>query len=139
MSVQVEVTKALINVLRNDAALTALLSTYAGGSGVFYHVPQNFNSYPYVVVYDIDLSSDNNDATLAFDGVVNIHSWSDDRDISTVGNVMQAVYNALNRIDFVMNGYSLINIVQENEVVLRDQDGITLHGVQRLRIILETN
>ena len=139
MSVQVEVTKALINVLRNDAALTALLSTYAGGSGVFYHVPQNFNSYPYVVVYDIDLSSDNNDATLAFNGVVNIHSWSDDRDISTVGNVMQAVYNALNRIDFVMNGYSLINIVQENEVVLRDQDGITLHGVQRLRIILETN
>ena len=139
MSVQVEVTKALINVLRNDAALTALLSTYAGGSGVFYHVPQNFNSYPYVVVYDIDLSSDNNDATLAFNGVVNIHSWSDDRDISTVGNVMQAVYNALHRIDFSMNGYSLIDIMQQNEIVLRDPDGITLHGVQRLRIILQPN
>ena len=139
MSTQVEITKALINILRNDAPLTALLSTYAGASGVFYHVPQNFNAYPYVVVYDIDLSNDDNDATLAFDGVINIHTWTDDRNISTVGNIMQAVYNALNRIDFAMNGYSLIDLTQENETVLRDPDGITLHGVQRLRIILQAD
>jgi hypothetical protein len=137
MSTQVEITKALINILRNDAPLTALLATYAGVSGVFYHVPQNFNAYPYVVVYDIDLDSDDNDNTLAFDGVINIHSWTDNRDISTVGNVMQAVYNALHRVEFLMTGYALIDIMQQNEIVLRDPDGITLHGVQRLRIILQ--
>jgi hypothetical protein len=52
---------------------------------------------------------------------------------------MQAVYNALQRVEFLMTGYALIDLTQQNEVVLRDPDGITLHGVQRLRIILQAN
>jgi hypothetical protein len=139
MSTQIEITKAIINILKNDAPLTALIATFSGSSAVFYHVPQSFDSYPYLIIQDIDLDNDDNDATLAFDGVINIHTWSDDRDISEVGNVMQAVYNALHRVEFLMTGYALIDLTQQNEVVLRDPDGITLHGVQRLRIILQAN
>jgi hypothetical protein len=139
MSTQIEITKAIINILKNDAPLTALITTFSGSSAVFYHVPQSFDAYPYVVIQDIDLDNDDNDATLAFDGVINIHTWSDNRDISEVGNVMQAVYNALQRVEFLMTGYALIDLTQQNEVVLRDPDGITLHGVQRLRIILQAN
>lgn len=134
---QVAITKAIIGELRGNTALTSLLVDYVGADGVFYHVPQNFNAYPYVVVYDIDLNSDNNDVTLAFDGVINIHTWSDKRDISVIGDIMKEVYNTLNRADFSIDGYVLIDIMQENEIVLRDPDGITLHGVQRFRIILQ--
>ena len=134
---QVAITKAIIGELRGNTALTSLLVDYVGADGVFYHVPQNFNAYPYVVVYDIDLNSDNNDVTLAFDGVINIHTWSDKRDISVIGDIMKEVYNTLNRADFSIDDYVLIDIMQENEIVLRDPDGITLHGVQRFRIILQ--
>ena len=134
---QVAITKAIIGELRGNTALTSLLVDYVGADGVFYHVPQNFNAYPYVVVYDIDLDSDNNDVTLAFDGVINIHTWSDKRDISVIGDIMKEVYNTLNRADFSIDDYVLIDIMQENEIVLRDPDGITLHGVQRFRIILQ--
>ena len=134
---QVAITKAIIGELRANTALTTMLVDYAGADGVFYHVPQNFNAYPYVVVYDIDLDSDNSDLTLAFDGVINIHSWSDKRDISVIGDIMKEVYNSLNRAEFTIDGYVLIDIMQENEIVLRDPDGITLHGVQRFRIILQ--
>jgi hypothetical protein len=134
---QVAITKAIIGELRANTALTTMLVDYAGADGVFYHVPQNFNAYPYVVVYDIDLDSDNNDSTLAFDGVINIHTWSDKRDISVIGDIMKEVYNSLNRAEFIIDGYCLIDITQENEIVLRDPDGITLHGVQRFRIILQ--
>jgi len=50
---------------------------------------------------------------------------------------MKEVYNSLNRAEFIIDGYILIDIMQENETVLRDPDGITLHGVQRFRIILQ--
>jgi len=134
---QVAITKAITGELRANTALTNMLVDYAGADGIFYHVPQNFNAYPYVVVYDIDLNSDNSDLTLAFDGVINIHSWSDKRDVSVIGDIMKEVYNSLNRADFIIDGYLLIDIMQENEIVLRDPDGITLHGVQRFRIILQ--
>lgn len=134
---QVAITKAIIGELRANTTLTTMLVDYVGADGVFYHVPQNFDAYPYVVVHDIDLDSDNSDGTLAYDGVINIHTWSDKRDISVIGDIMKEVYNTLNRAEFLIDGYLLIDIMQQNEIVLRDPDGITLHGVQRFRIILQ--
>jgi hypothetical protein len=139
MSVQVEITKAIIGALRADSALVALLADYTGTDGVFYHVPQGFDAYPYVVLYDIDLDNDDNSAGFRFNGVINIHSWSDNRDISEIGSVMKAVYDTLHHDEFTMVGYTLVEIHQENEIVLRDPDGITLHGVQRFRIMLQTD
>jgi hypothetical protein len=139
MSAQVEITKAIIGALRADAALVALLADYTGTGGVFSHVPQDFDAYPYVVLYDIDLDNADNGAGNRFDGVINIHSWSDNRDITEIGNVMKAVYDVLHHDEFSMTGYTLVEINQQNQIILRDPDGITLHGVQRFAIMIQTN
>ena len=139
MSEQVQTVVAIIAALKADATLAALLTTYAASPAVFTHVPQDLESYPYVVLFDSGLSDDSNDCNLGFDGVLNIHSWTDQRDMAVIGNIQKAVYDVLNHAELSMTGYSLVELHQEFSTILRDPDGITLHGVQRYRIILQTN
>lgn len=139
MSSQVQVTIAIIAALKADVALTNLLTTYAASPAVFTHVPQDLQEYPYVALFDTELNGDDNDCRLGFDGVLNIHSWSDKRDMAVIGDIQKAIYDALHHAELTMTGYSLIELAQEFSTILRDPDGITLHGVQRYRIILQTN
>lgn len=139
MSSQVQTVIAIIAALKADTALTALLTSYASSPAVFTHVPQDLELYPYVVLFDVGLDADDNDCRLGFDGVINIHSWSDERDMAVIGNIQKAIYDALHHAELTMAGYSMVELAQEFSTILRDPDGITLHGVQRYKIILQTN
>ena len=139
MSEQVQTAIAIIAALKGDATLTALLTAYAASPAVFTHVPQDLETYPYVVLFDSGLDDDSNDCNLGFDGVLNIHSWTDQRDIAVIGNIQKAIYDVLHHAELAMTGYEMIELHQEFSTILRDPDGITLHGVQRYRILLKTN
>ena len=139
MSEQVQTAIAIIAALKADAPLTALLTTYAATPAVFTHVPQDLSTYPYVVLFEAGLDGDDNDCFLGFDGTLNIHSWTDQRDMAVIGNIQKAIYDVLHHAELTMTGYQLIELHQEFSTILRDPDGITLHGVQRYRIILQTN
>ena len=139
MSEQVQTAIAIIAALKADAPLAALLTTYAASPAVFTHVPQDLPTYPYVVLFEAGLDGDDNDCFLGFDGTLNIHSWTDQRDMAVIGNIQKAVYDVLHHAELAMTGYELVELHQEFSTILRDPDGITLHGVQRYRIILQTN
>ena len=139
MSEQVQTAIAIIAALKADAPLTALLTTYAASPAVFTHVPQDLSTYPYVVLFEAGLDGDDNDCFLGFDGTLNIHSWTDQRDMAVIGNIQKAIYDVLHHAELVMTGYELVELHQEFSTILRDPDGITLHGVQRYRVILQTN
>ena len=139
MSEQVQTAIAVIAALKADAPLTALLTTYAATPAVFTHVPQDLSTYPYVVLFEAGLDGDDNDCFLGFDGTLNIHSWTDQRDMAVIGNIQKAIYDVLHHAELTMTGYQLIELHQEFSTILRDPDGITLHGVQRYRIILQTS
>ena len=139
MSEQIQTAIAIIAALKADVPLTALLTTYAASPAVLTHVPQDLNDYPYVVLFEAGLDGDDNDCFLGFDGTLNIHSWTDQRDMAVVGNIQKAIYDVLHHAELAMTGYELVELHQEFSTILRDPDGITLHGVQRYRIILQTN
>jgi len=139
MSEQVQTAIAVIAALKADATLTALLTTYAASPAVFTHVPQDLESYPYVVLFDSGMTSENNDAYLGFEGVFNLHSWTDQRDMAVIGNIQKAIYDVLNHAELTMTGYEVPDIQQEFSTILRDPDGITLHGVQRYKILIKSN
>ena len=139
MSEKIQIVTAIIAALKANVALSALLATYASTPAVFTHAPEDKTlQYPYLVLFDVGLDGDDNDAHLGFDGVLNLHSWSDSRDMATVGNIQKAIYDILHHAEFTMTGYNLVDIHQEFSTILRDPDGITLHGVQRYRISLQT-
>lgn len=128
----------IINKLLNESGLISQLATYEGDPAVFAHVPQSMNEHPYVVLYDFDLSPDDTMITNYFDGTFSIHSWSDQPDLAIIGDIQKSVYDALHKKDLIMSNYYTTDMHQEFETILRDPDGITIHGVQRFRLIIQT-
>jgi len=138
MSHQNEILIATIAALKADATLTGLLSSYAGSPSVFTHVPQDLGeAYPWVSIFGIESNQFDNDVTLGFDSTMTVHSWSNQRDMAEINNIKAAIYNVLHNNDLTYTGYSNVEFCQEFETTLRDPDGITLHGVQRFKIIMQ--
>jgi hypothetical protein len=138
MSHQNEILIATIAALKADVTLTGLLSSYAGSPSVFTHVPQDLGeAYPWVSIFGIESNQFDNDVTLGFDSTMTVHSWSNQRDMAEINNIKTAIYNVLHNNDLTYTGYSNVEFCQEFETTLRDPDGITLHGVQRFKIIMQ--
>jgi len=138
-SEQVETAIAVIAALKDNWQLRALLTTYAASPAIFTHVPQDLKTYPYVVLFESEMTSENNDSYLGFEGVFSLHVWSDERDMAVIGNIQKAIYDVLNHAELTMTGYDVPEIHQEFSTILRDPDGITLHGVQRYKILIKSN
>jgi hypothetical protein len=66
-----------------------------------------------------------------------VHSWDNRRDMGEIGNIQKAIYNVLHNNSLTYTGYCNVEFNQEYQTVLRDPDGITLHGVQRFRFIIQ--
>lgn len=138
MSHQNELLISVIAALKADATVTGLISSYAGSPSVFSHVPQDLGElYPWVTIYGAESNIFDNDATLGFDGTMTIHSWDDSRDMAKINSIKKAIYDVLHYNELTMTGYCNVGFFQEFETTLRDPDGITLHGVQRFRFILQ--
>ena len=138
MSHQNELLIATIAALKADSTLTGLLSSYAGQPSVFTHVPQDLGeAYPWVTIFGAESNQFDNDATLGFDGTMTVHSWSNQRDMAEVNNIKKAIYDVLHNNRLTYSGYCNVEFAQEYETTLRDPDGITLHGVQRFKFIMQ--
>lgn len=127
---------ALIARLR--AELT-MLPLFQGVRAVFFDAPQGYDeTQPYVVIYELPMDADDTDNTLGYSVVVNIHTWVQERTTAQTGDIMQAIYNAINRYDILpVVGYTVSGIDCEFQTILRDPDGVTKHGVQRFRVNFE--
>ena len=129
----------LISALRGDAALSALLPTYATVPAVFYYVPQNFDdSQAYVTIYEISMLPDDTVNTDGFAAELTVHTWVEEETTAQTGDIMQAVYSLLHKNDTLpLTDYSVSGINCEFQTILRDPDGKTRHGVQRFNISFE--
>lgn len=138
MSHENELLIATIAALKADATLTGILSTYAGQPSVFTHVPQDLgDAYPWVTIYGAESNQFDNDATLGFEGTITVHSWDDTRDMGVINNIKKAIYDVLHNNSLTYNGYCNVEFAQEFTTTLRDPGGITLHGVQRFKFIMQ--
>lgn len=139
MSYATQAAAAILTQLSADTALANQLTTYDGEPAVLFHVPQELNTYPYVVLYDLELLTNDTMASEYFEGTFNIHSWSDQPDLAIIGDIQKAVYDVLHKQSLTMDDYLTTEMHQEFSTILRDPDGITIHGVQRFRLIIQTN
>jgi hypothetical protein len=138
MSHQNQILIASIAALKADAQVTGLISSYEGQPSVFTHVPQDLGErYPWITIYSVESSTWDNNSTLGFEGTMTVHSWDNRRDMGEIGNIQKAIYNVLHNNSLTYTGYCNVEFNQEYQTVLRDPDGITLHGVQRFRFIIQ--
>lgn len=145
MSAEYEIQKSIYAKLRADANLYILLARDVqdkSKSAIYDNVPEAVDSgsdnvFPYITIGDdtaIDWDTDNSQGKEA---TLTIHSWSRYRGRKEVKEIQGAIYNALHLSNLIITGYHSVLMVSEYSETLVDPDGLTRHGVQRFRLIVE--
>lgn len=125
-----ELQQAVHTRLNGFAGLTALVA------GVHDHVDQD-DAFPYVVVGDDTLVNDDTNSSDGTDNTITIHTWSQYRGKKETKLIQQEIYNALHRFQLVVASAVLVGVIFEFGDSFIDSDGLTRHGVQRFRVILD--
>ena len=103
------------------------------GLTVYSNVPDNTPA-PYAVIGDFTTNEWDTDGHTGFNITATVHTWSVQRSMTEINSMMASVYNALHRADLTVTG--LIGIDFESSDLLRDADGLHLHGIQRFRAFI---
>ena len=122
--------QAIFAKLSGDAALTAKIT------GVFDQPPQG-EVFPYVVIGEDTAEEWGDDAESGFDVESTIHVWGrSHRGRSEVKGIQADVHRLLHRQLLTVTGAHTVETAMELTDSFRDPDGLTYHGVQRVRVII---
>ena len=127
---QFELQKTIYAALSGDNNLTSVL-----GASVHDEVPQG-SSYPIVQIgedtaLDYGVKGENGSEV-----TIMIHVWSRYTGSSEVKNIMDRVHTLLHDSSLSVTGFNLVNMRFEFSDIIRDPDGVTRHGVMRLRAVM---
>ena len=103
---------------------------------VYDHVPQ-VSAFPYIVIGDDTSISFDTDESVGSESTLTIHVWSQYRGKMQVKEILQEIYDKLNRADIAVSGCHLVECVAEFQETYLESDGLTRHGVIRFRLIVE--
>lgn len=145
MSAEYEVQKAIYLALRADTNLSALLAKDVNDStksAIYDNVPEAVDAgsdsvFPYVTIGDDTFLEWDTDNSEGKEGTLTIHSWSRYRGRKEVKEIQGAIYDRLHLSNLIFNGYYSVLMLSEYSETLVDPDGLTRHGVQRFRLIME--
>jgi len=126
--------EAVFTKLNSDSQLTNTL-----GASVYDEVPQG-SAFPYVQLGE-EVSTDySTKDEVGGETTLNIHVWSRSHGAKETKQIMDRVHTLLHDVSLSVTGYNFVNNRFEFSDVLRDPDGITRHGIMRLRaVMLGTN
>lgn len=121
---------AIFAQLQASASLLALVSA------VYDHTPENA-VFPYVVIGDGVASKDDADDTVGASHLVDVHTWSRYRGKKETRLIQQEIHEALHRSTLTVANAVFVDCTCELEETFLDDDGLTRHGVQRFRVLLD--
>jgi hypothetical protein len=110
-----------------DAALT---------QQVYDYVPQGA-AFPYVRIGNDTLVPFDTDEDFGDDITVMIHVYSQYRGSKEVQSIQKLIYNALNRSTLTVTGFHVLGVDQIYCDIIEEGDGLTRHGLQRFRVLME--
>ena len=127
-----ELQKSIFNALDGDSTLQNLVTD------VYDFVPEN-TAFPYVKVGE-ETSIDNGTKTLqGNEHTLVIHTFSRYRGSKEVKEIMSRIYALLHESSLSVTGASLVNLRFEFSDVIKENDGLTSHGLQRFRAVVYDN
>jgi len=136
MSAELEIQKAIYAALSTDSPLNAVVK------GVYDHVPQpsdsgKENDFPYVTIGDDTAIDWDTDTSVGKEATITIHSWSRYRGRQEVKQIQGLIYDRLHLSQISVTGYDTVQCLSEFSESMVDPDGLTRHGVQRFRLIID--
>ncbi|WP_137389933.1 DUF3168 domain-containing protein [Rhodoligotrophos defluvii] len=124
--------KALFSHLSANAGVTDLI----GPDGIADDVEER-RPFPYVTIGEIRTSDWSTQNRRGHEHHVTIHVWSRAAGRREIQTIMGAIDEALDGPLPALTGHRLINLRPVFWHALRDPDGVTYHGVVRLRAVTE--
>ena len=121
--------KTIFDALDGDSTLQSLVTD------VFDFVPEN-TAFPYVKVGE-ETSVDNGTKTLqGNEHTLVIHTFSIYRGSKETKEIMSRIYALLHESSLTITGASLVNLRFEFSDIIKENDGLTTHGLQRFRAMV---
>jgi hypothetical protein len=145
MSAESAIQKAIFDQLMADAPLKALLAknvTDKTKAAIYDAVPEPKDAgsdlpFPYVTIGDDTMLDWDTDTSVGKEATITIHSWSRYRGRLQVKDIQGAIYDALHLSQLIVDGYDTVLCLSEYSESILDPDGLTRHGVQRFRLIID--
>lgn len=145
MSIEYKIQKAIYDKLIADVTLKAALAANVQDStkaAIYDNVPQAVDSgddsvFPYVTVGDDTMIDWDTDTSQGKEATLTLHVWSRYRGRKEVKEIQGMIYDALHLSNLIITGYHSVLMLSEYSETLLDPDGLTRHGVQRFRLIVE--
>lgn len=129
----IQLQKTIFDVLSGDSNLTSTL-----GASVYDFVPDS-TAFPYVKLGE-ETAIDNGTKTLqGNEHTLVIHSFSRYRGSKQIKEIMSRIYALLHESSLSVSGASLVNLRFEFSDVIKENDGLTSHGLQRFRAVVYDN
>ena len=131
--------QAIFGALRAEAVLITLAGDGASPerAKVFDHVPQD-ETFPYLTLgptTQLPWDTKNSDG---MEHTIEVHCWSQYAGQSEVKRMMAAALDAIDGVALTVIGHTLVLLQFNFGQTLNDPDGITHHGVQRYRALINT-
>ena len=126
-----ELQKTIFSKLNTDTTIKNTLS-----ATVHDHVPQG-TAFPYIVIGEETMTDDESTKDIDFNNfTLTIHVFSRNRGRKEAKNIMARIYELLHTQSLSVTGATHVNTRFEFSDIIREEDGLTYHGVQRFRTIL---
>lgn len=124
------------------AAQKALFAAISGMSCPVHDTPPALpegmpeSGFPFVVIGDDTLTSDEADDVIGAQVTVTLHFWSRAAGMKQVKDLMGEAFGRLHRAQLTAQGFKVIDCLREFSTVSVGPDGKTRHGVQRYRLTM---
>lgn len=111
-------------------------------TGVYDNTPQEIDAgassdFPYITIGDDTHNDWSTDTSLGDDATITIHCWSRYRGRAEVKEIQGYVYGILARAELSVSGFHFVTCEFLDSQSFVDTDGLTRHGVQTFRVILD--
>jgi len=121
--------KTVFDALDGDSTLQSLVTD------VFDFVPEN-TAFPYVKIGE-ETAVDNGTKTLqGNEHTLVIHTFSRYRGSKETKEIMSRIYALLHESSLTVSGASLVNLRFDFSDIIKENDGLTTHGLQRFRAVI---
>lgn len=133
-----ELQGAIVQRLKNDPALSAMI-----GGRIYDQVPRENGQvsaqFPYVSLGPTDEVSDDAECVTGFEVSIQIDVWSRATGFPECRQIIDLVRRALLNEELELSDNSLVDFTHRMTQTLRDQDGLTSHGVMNFVAVVEQN
>ena len=106
-------------------------------TGIYDFVPEG-TAFPYVKVGDQTMVDDGTKNKEGSDFTLIVHTFSRYRGSKEIKEIMSLVYDVLHESSLSVSG-AMNNMRFEFSDIIKENDGLTTHGMQRFRVFVLTN